>query len=136
MNFKLSNRSLDRMKGVNPKLINLALLAIKRTPIDFGIAWMGGLRTPEEQNQLFKDGYSQMDGYEKISKHQFGEAIDLNVFVGSKIVDNKEMLCVVAGVMFSCAAELNIRIRWGLDWNMNGDIRDNNFNDQYHFELI
>ena len=136
MNFKLSNRSLDRMKGVNPKLINLALLAIKRTPIDFGIAWMGGLRTPEEQNQLFKDGYSQMDGYEKISKHQFGEAIDLNVFVGSKIVDNKEMLCVVAGVMFSCAAELNLKIRWGLDWNMNGDIRDNNFNDQYHFELI
>ena len=136
MNFKLSNRSLDRMKGVNPKLINLALLAIKRTPIDFGIAWMGGLRTPEEQNQLFKDGYSQMDGYEKISKHQFGEAIDLNVFVGSKIVDNKEMLCVVAGVMFSCAAELNLKIRWGLDWNMNGDIRDNKFNDQYHFELI
>jgi len=22
-----------------------------------------------------------------------------------------------------------------MDWNQNGDIRDNKFNDQYHFEL-
>lgn len=134
--YKLSERSLSRMKDVNPKLINVILLAIRRTPIDFGVAWMGGLRTAEEQNQLFKEGYSQCDGYIKQSKHQTGDAIDLNVFVGSKLVENKEMLCVVAGVMFSCASELNIKIRWGLDWNMNGDIRDNKFNDQYHFELL
>ena len=136
MKYKLSERSLQRASGVNPKLINLILLAIRRTPIDFGVAFMGGMRTPEEQNQLFKDGYSQCDGYEKISKHQSGEAIDLNVFVGSKVIENKEMLCVVAGVMFACADELNIKIRWGLDWNSNGDIRDNKFNDQYHFELL
>lgn len=58
------------------------------------------------------------------------------MFVGAKIVDNKEMLCVVAGVMFSCANELNVKLRWGLDWNSDGDIRDNTFNDMYHFELI
>jgi peptidoglycan L-alanyl-D-glutamate endopeptidase CwlK len=136
MNFKLSDRSLERAKDVNPKLINLILLAIRRTPIDFGVAWMGGKRTAEEQNQLFKEGYSQCDGYVKISKHQSGDAIDLNVFVGSKMVDNKEMLCVVAGVIFACASELNIKIRWGGDWNSDGNILDNKFNDQYHFELI
>jgi peptidoglycan L-alanyl-D-glutamate endopeptidase CwlK len=37
--------------------------------------------------------------------------------------------------MFSCAAELGVKLRWGLDWDQNGDIRDNTFNDQYHFEL-
>jgi peptidoglycan LD-endopeptidase CwlK len=135
MNFKLSDRSLNRMKDVNPRLINIVLLAIKRTPIDFGVAWMGGKRTEEEQNQLFNEGYSECDGYEKISKHQTGDAIDLNVFVGSKLIENKEMLCVIAGVMFAAAAELNTEIRWGLDWNMNGDIRDNKFNDIYHFEI-
>jgi len=135
MNFKLSERSLERAKDVNPKLINLILLAIRRTPIDFGVAWMGGKRTAEEQNQLFKEGYSQCDGYEKLSKHQSGDAIDLNIFVGSKLVENKEMLCVVAGVMFSCANEMNINLIWGLDWNSNGDIRDNKFNDMYHFEI-
>ncbi len=135
MNFKLSDRSLERARDVNPKLINLILLAIRRTPIDFGVAWMGGKRTAEEQNQLFKEGYSQCDGYEKLSKHQSGDAIDLNIFVGSRLVENKEMLCVVAGVMFSCANELGINLRWGLDWNGNGDIRDNKFNDMYHFEI-
>jgi peptidoglycan LD-endopeptidase CwlK len=135
MGFKLSNRSLTRADGVNPKLINLIFIAIRRTPIDFGIAYMGGKRTAEEQNQLFKDGYSQCDGYEKLSKHQSGDAIDLNVFVGSKMVDNKEMLCVVAGVMFACASELNVSIRWGLDWNSDGNIQDNQFNDMYHFEI-
>jgi peptidoglycan L-alanyl-D-glutamate endopeptidase CwlK len=135
MNFKLSERSLERARDVNPKLINLILLAIRRTPIDFGVAWMGGKRTAEEQNQLFKEHYSQCDGYEKLSKHQSGDAIDLNIFVGSKLVENKEMLCVVAGVMFSCANEMNINLIWGLDWNSNGDIRDNKFNDMYHFEI-
>jgi peptidoglycan L-alanyl-D-glutamate endopeptidase CwlK len=135
MNFKLSERSLERAKDVNPKLINLILLAIRRTPIDFGVAWMGGKRTAEEQNQLFKEGYSQCDGYEKLSKHQSGDAIDLNIFVGSKLVENKEMLCVVAGVMFSCATELGIDLRWGGNWDKDGDIRDNKFNDMYHFEI-
>jgi peptidoglycan L-alanyl-D-glutamate endopeptidase CwlK len=136
MIFKLSDRSLERMSGLNPKLINIVLLAIKRTPIDFGVAWMGGMRTPQQQKELFDQGFSKCDGYKKLSKHQSGNAVDLNVFVGSKMVENKEMLCVIAGVMFSCASELNTELRWGLDWNKNGDIRDNTFNDQYHFELV
>ena len=136
MKFILSERSLLRAKDVNPLLINLIMLAIKRTPIDFGVAWMGGMRTPEEQNQLFKEGYSKCDGYTILSKHQSGDAIDLNVFVGAKVVDNKEMLCVIAGIMFACANELNVQIRWGLDWDKDGDIRDNTFNDMYHFEIV
>jgi peptidoglycan L-alanyl-D-glutamate endopeptidase CwlK len=134
MKFILSDRSLQRLKGVNPKLIDVVLLAIRRTPIDFGVAYMGGTRTAEEQYQLFKEGLSNCDGYIKISKHQMGDAVDLIAFVGSKAVDNKEMLCVIAGVMFACANELGVDIRWGLDWNKNADIRDNKFNDQYHFE--
>ena len=136
MKYSLSERSLERSKGVNPKLISLILLAIKRTPIDFGVAYMGGKRTAKEQNVLFKKRVSKCDGYEKISKHQSGDAIDLIPFVGSKAIDNKEMLSVIAGVMFSCASELGIQIRWGLDWDSDGDIRDNTFNDQYHFELV
>jgi len=134
--FRLSQRSLRRMEGVEPDLVNLVRLAIERTPVDFGVAWMGGMRTPEEQNQLFKDGYSTKDGYEKLSKHQFGEAVDLQVFVGGSAVQSEKMQYIVAGVMFSCAAELGITLRWGGDWNMNSDIRDNVFNDLYHFELV
>jgi len=134
--FYLSQRSLDIAKDCNPLIIALIKLAIVKTPIDFGVAWMGGKRTAQEQYQLFKDGKSEKDGYIKPSKHQSGDAIDLIAFVGNKAIDNKEMLCVIAGVMFTCAAELGINLRWGLDWNRNGDIRDNTFNDQYHFEIV
>ena len=118
------------------KLVRLVELAIKRTPIDFGIAYMGGYRTDEEQNHLFNSGYSQKDGYLKISKHQTGEAVDLIVFVGNEVVDDERMLWQVAGVVISCASELGINIRWGGNWANDNDPRDNNFRDLFHFELI
>jgi peptidoglycan L-alanyl-D-glutamate endopeptidase CwlK len=133
--FRLSQRSLKRLEGVEPDLVNLVELAIERTPIDFGVAWMGGLRKPEEQYQLFKDGYSKCDGREKLSKHQFGEAVDLQVFVGGSAVQDARMQYILAGVVFACASELGMEIRWGGDWDRDGDIRDNKFNDLYHFEL-
>ena len=98
MTFLLSSRSYNRLKGVDAKLVRLVELAIKRTPIDFGIAYMGGYRTDEEQNHLFNSGYSQKDGYLKISKHQTGEAVDLIVFVGNEVVNDERMLWQVAGV--------------------------------------
>lgn len=134
--YTLSERSLKRLEGVEEDLAKVVRLAIMRTPVDFGVAWLGGMRTPEEQNQLYKDGYSKCDGYEKLSKHQFGEAVDLQVFVGGSAVQNERMQCIVAGVMFACATELGVTLRWGLDWDQDGDIRDNVFNDIYHFELM
>lgn len=133
--FRLSQRSLKRLEGVEPDLVNIVCLAIERTPVDFGVAWMGGLRTREEQNQLYKDKVSTKDGYLRLSKHQFGEAVDLQVYVGGTAVQSEKMQCIIAGVMASCASELGMEIRWGGDWDRDGDTRDNKFNDLYHFEL-
>ncbi len=36
-----------------------------------------GLRNAEHQNCLFRHGFSQLDGYKYLSKHQLGEAIDI-----------------------------------------------------------
>jgi peptidoglycan L-alanyl-D-glutamate endopeptidase CwlK len=43
---------------------------IESIPIDAGIPWMGGLRTAEEQNAIYKEGNSSCDGYKKKSNHQ------------------------------------------------------------------
>ncbi len=124
------------MEGVEPDLVNIVCLAIQRSPVDFGVAYLGGLRTPEQQNQLFKDQVSTKDGYTKLSKHQFGEAVDLNAFVGGRAIVSEKMQCVIAGVMFSCAAELGEKIRWGGDWDSDGNLGDQTFNDLYHFEIL
>ena len=53
-NFKLSKTSLERLEGVDEELVAIVKRAITITPIDFGIPWMGGLRTIEDQRKLFE----------------------------------------------------------------------------------
>ena len=47
MAYKLSQRSLDRLEGVKPDLINVVKRAIELTTIDFGV--IEGVRTEERQ---------------------------------------------------------------------------------------
>ena len=42
----------------------------------------------------------------------------------------------MADAMFKAAKELNINIRWGRDWNMNGIKREKGETDSPHFELV
>ena len=50
MAFKLSQRSLDRMDGVDERMIAVVKYAITETKVDFGV--ICGLRTIEEQREL------------------------------------------------------------------------------------
>lgn len=77
MNYKFGTRSKERMKGVNDVLIECATRALAISKHDMTIPGTGGLRTPEQQNELFQKGYSQMDGYTKRSYHQSGFALDV-----------------------------------------------------------
>jgi hypothetical protein len=59
---------------------------------------MGGVRTPEEQNAIFKEGNSKCDGYEVLSYHQieaasngYGNALDL-ISVGPDPYKNTRVL--------------------------------------------
>jgi len=51
MPYKLSQRSLNELQGVNPKLVAVVKRAIEVTEVDFGVTQ--GLRTLEEQKVLF-----------------------------------------------------------------------------------
>lgn len=41
-----------------------------------------------------------------------------------------------AGVVIQIAKRLGIRLRWGGDWDGDGDTTDQTFNDLVHFELL
>ena len=64
MTFKLSGRSLDKLVGVDQRLVDVVCRAIEITEIDFGV--ICGLRTQEEQKELVAKGASQT----MKSKHQ------------------------------------------------------------------
>jgi peptidoglycan LD-endopeptidase CwlK len=75
--FSWGNKSKERMEGVNPLLIECATRALAMSKHDMTIPGMGGVRTAEEQNAIFKEGNSQKDGFKKKSYHQSGNAIDI-----------------------------------------------------------
>ena len=57
--FQFGKRSLERMEGVNAMLIKCAKIALSKSRYDMTIPWMGGVRTAEEQNAIFKEGNSK-----------------------------------------------------------------------------
>ncbi len=75
--YKWGKTSLERMDGVSEYLTDCATKALSISQYDMTIPPHGGLRTPEEQNKLFKKGFSQLDGYKKKSYHQTGNALDV-----------------------------------------------------------
>jgi peptidoglycan L-alanyl-D-glutamate endopeptidase CwlK len=75
MTFKLSQRSLDRMEGVDERLVAVAKAAIGHTKTDFGV--ICGLRTIGEQRELVAKGASKT----MKSKHIEGRALDVGVAV-------------------------------------------------------
>ena len=61
----------EKLSGVNPKLVQVVLLAATICPVD--IAVIEGLRTIERQRQLVADGKSKTMN----SRHITGNAVDL-----------------------------------------------------------
>lgn len=117
MTFKLSKRSLDKLQGVNPKLVDVVKRAIEITTVDFAV--VEGVRTKERQIELFEKGASQIrDG----GKHVEGDAVDLMAFVGNRGSWELNLYDNIADAMKQAAIEKNVALRWGAAWNV-PDIR-------------
>jgi peptidoglycan L-alanyl-D-glutamate endopeptidase CwlK len=115
MSFKLSQRSLDKLKGVDGELIAVVKLAIIKTKVDFGVVY--GMRTVEEQKKLFAAGKSQT----MKSKHLEGRAVDLMAYVDGKGCWELNVYDDLCDAMASAAKELDVAIKWGAAWS-EGDI--------------
>jgi len=125
MSFAFSKKSVERMKGVNPQLIIIFNEALKNSPIDWGVPNDGGIRTAIRQNELFADGNSKCDGYDNLSNHQSGNALDFYAYVNGKASWEKHHLAMVAGVIMSTATRLrkqgkiDIELKWGAEFGSN-----------------
>jgi peptidoglycan L-alanyl-D-glutamate endopeptidase CwlK len=138
MSHKFSKRSTERMKGVHPDLITIFNEAIKYSEIDFGVPGSGGIRTQGEQNILFQKGLSKCDGFNDLSYHQSGNALDFYAYVNGGASWDKVHLALVAGVIMSTAnrlkrsGKINSIIKWGGDFGS-----DNHHGWDYpHFQVV
>ncbi|ABR68733.1 putative endolysin [Escherichia phage phiEcoM-GJ1] len=129
MNVKLGQRSLDRLKGVNPPLVAVFKRACETMPFDVTV--LEGLRSYERQQELLKQGATKVS----ISRHMSGNALDIAPYP----IDwnDLERFQIVAEHMFKAAKELGIVIRWGGTWerSFTKPVKWAKFLDAPHFEL-
>ncbi len=116
----LSARSEARMLGVHNDLKAVVRRALALSPYDFGIT--AGNRTAIEQHALYQQGASTLDGYNKISRHQTGHAIDFVAYdENGKVTWSMEYYEAISSAFKQAAKELNIPIVWGGDWSTFAD---------------
>lgn len=152
--FSFGATSLGRLATVHPLLRRVCVRALELSPIDWMV--LEGARTPARQHELYGQGRTAGElraaGVNPIlakphmpkvtwtlkSNHfagpdGFGRAVDLVPYP----VDWKDLtkFDAIAKVMFAAAAELGVRIRWGADWDQDGNPRERGEPDSPHFEL-
>ena len=144
--YSFGQSSLDKMRKVHPKLVEVMKAAIENSPFDFRIT--DGARTAEEQNYLYQQGRTRAgqkvtncDGYKAKSNHQikadgYGHAVDIfpcgvvengvyRKFTSEEGYDEKK-LRLIANHILAVAKSKNVNVEWGGNWKMN---------DTPHFEL-
>ncbi|RYD56160.1 MAG: M15 family peptidase, partial [Verrucomicrobiaceae bacterium] len=108
--------------------------AIELTTIDFKVG--EGVRTPARQKKLVAEGKSKtLNSRHLVGKDGFGKAVDLWTMPKGTITWEQKDYNRLSKFMFRAAEELDVDIRWGGDFNGNGDINDGWY-DGPHYELV
>ena len=121
MTFILSQKSLRRLEGVNPALVQVVKRAIQITPIDFII--VEGLRTKERQAYLVEKGASKTMN----SRHLTGDAVDLAPIVDNKVSWDWKHFYPLAEAVKQAAKDVKVEVEWGGEWK--------SFPDAPHWQL-
>ena len=152
MAFNLSQKSLDKMNGVDERLQRVVKRAIQLTKQDFMV--LEGVRTREQCMINYGKGRTIAQCVAKgvpaqyanpnaakvtwlndpfASKHVTGKAVDLVPYP----VDWNDLkkFDAIAQAMLQAAKELGIPIRWGADWDGDGKPRERGESDSPHFEI-
>tara|TARA_R110002020_G_C16039174_1_gene753556 strand:- start:128 stop:505 length:378 start_codon:yes stop_codon:yes gene_type:complete len=122
---RFGKRSKQRLKGVDTKLVNVLNELVKIMDVTI----IEGLRSQKRQDELVAKGASKT----KYSKHIQGKAVDLAPYPIDW--EDRERFHYMGGMVRGIGQQLNVNIRWGGDWDSDGEIKDNNFDDLVHVEI-
>ena len=115
--FKLSSRSLGKLEGVNPVLVDTVKRAIELSKVDFGVIY--GVRSLAEQEKLYNAGRSQtMKSRHLVQEDGYSHAVDLMAYDGSNPSWDIVMYVDIADSMKAAAKETGAKICWGAAWHI------------------
>jgi len=140
--FKFGKQSCDCLDTCDIRIGAIASKVLELGFMDFSV--VEGRRSKETQNLYFKTGKSRVEWPD--SKHNvkdeeqkdLAEAFDAVPYISGKGSSYSICsCCYLAGLMLSEAAKLGIQLRWGGNWDMDGEVMtDQDFQDLVHYELV
>jgi len=122
---KFGKRSKERLRGVDTRLVNVLNELVKIMDVTI----IEGLRSEQRQEKLLKEGSTKT----KFSKHIEGKAVDLAPYPIDW--EDRDRFHYMGGMIRGIAKQLNIPVRWGGDWDGDGETKDNKFDDLVHVEI-
>lgn len=122
--------STRKLETCHKDLIAVCELVIET--YDFTV--LEGHRSGKRQDELFRQGKSKLKAGQ--SKHNQSPSLAVDICPWPIDWEDLNRFFFLSGMMFQGAADLDIKIRWGMDWNQNFDFKDQSFFDAPHFELV
>jgi peptidoglycan L-alanyl-D-glutamate endopeptidase CwlK len=97
-----------------------------------------GFRDEERQNEMHRQGRSQLKWGASLHNHSPSRAVDVGPYYPGEGIpwDSRERFIFFAGFVFAVADDLQIPVRWGGDWDSDLTFTDQSFHDLPHWELV
>ncbi len=101
------------------------------------IALLEGYRDEAKQNKYFDDGTSKLRWPDGQHNTYPSLAVDFRPYPMPG-AENMQWaaLAYIASAAILIAKEEGVTLRWGGDWNRNGDMTDQRFYDLFHLEIV
>jgi len=122
--------SSDRLETCRVDLQSVCVRVIRT--YDFSV--LEGFRSDERQEELFRQGKSKLHAGE--SKHNNDPSLAVDIVPFPIDWNDTARFYLLAGFMFQAAADLNVNLRWGGDWDRDWIHTDQTFFDLPHFEIV
>lgn len=100
----------------------------------FNFTVLEGHRSKERQEQLFAEGKTKV--HYPAGKHNHMPSLAIDIAPYPVDWQDRARFFMLAGMMLAVAHARGIRLRWGGDWDGDGDTQDQRFDDLVHFEIL
>lgn len=115
---------------VDPRLVELCNRVLRMRDISI----IQGHRDEATQNKYYERGVSKVQWPNSYHNRSPSLAVDVQPAPYNEAT-LREDLSYIAGMFVGIGKEMGLNIRWGGDWDRDGETADNNFDDLFHFEL-
>lgn len=125
-----SSISLERLSTCDNRLQRVFLEVIKH--FDCSVIW--GMRSKEQQNTAYEQGHSKLRWPE--SKHNQSPSLAVDVVPFPVNWHDRARFYFFAGHVQMVSKMMDIKVRWGGDWDSDTQVADQTFFDLAHYELV